>query len=81
MRLYYINEVGSNEARFFTVYERTTGHILSFHVFYDDAFKVANFMDRGGAFFGFTPRFILKEVPVNKFKKKDINDNFKKLDK
>jgi hypothetical protein len=57
---------------FWTVYETATEQLIRTFFFQDDAQEYAEFLDSGGAFAGFTPAFVLREVAVNR----DINSEF-----
>jgi len=57
---------------FWSVKETSTNQVIeSFH-FEEDAMEYANFLIKGGAFDGFTPSFVLREVVFEE----DINDKF-----
>lgn len=53
---------------FYCVYEHRTEQAFNFFFFEEDAIRCKDFLDKGGAFNGFTPAFILKNisVPINK---------------
>ena len=53
------------------VYEKVSQQIVAEFFFEDDAQEYCQFLEKGGAFAGFTPAFILQRVPVL-----DINQNF-----
>lgn len=48
------------------VFEEETQQVIQFHYFLDDAKAQAKFMENGGAFRGFTPSYMLIEVPLKK---------------
>lgn len=50
------------------VYEELTNQVIQFHYFLDDAKAQAKFFESGGAFRGFTPSYMLIEVPLRKSK-------------
>jgi hypothetical protein len=45
------------------VYEKNTEQVIETFFFEEDAINFAKFLDKGGAFDGFTPNFILKSIP------------------
>jgi hypothetical protein len=63
---------------FFCLYENATEQAIDFFLFKDDAEDKLEFLNRGGAFDGFTPSFLLKEVVLPKTQK-EINTNFEEL--
>lgn len=54
------------------VYEYATDHIVETFFFEEDAEDRAEFMEHGGAFDGFTPKFMTVTVKT----KKDLNEAF-----
>jgi hypothetical protein len=56
------------------VYEKATSHVIETFFFEEDAIEFASFMDRGGAFDGFTPAFMLKPILGS-----DLNAKFERL--
>jgi hypothetical protein len=60
---------------FWCVWEKTSEQIIEFFYFREDAEKCALFLENGGAFSGFTPGFILKDLKIMK----DIDQEFTKL--
>ena len=52
------------------VHETATDQIVAEFFFEEDAEVLCRFLEKGGAFAGFTPSFILTKVPTN------INDAF-----
>lgn len=56
------------------VYEHSTEQVVRKHYFEEDAKEYARFINRGGAFSGFTPSFMLIEFET----KSDVNDKFEK---
>ena len=65
MRKYSIHNVESEDGDFFhAVFEEQTGQVIDFYYFLDDAVDCATFMNSGGAFDGFTPAFMLKEINI-----------------
>ena len=55
------------------VYEVATNQIIDKFFFEDDAFDLAEFMENGGAFDGFTPAFMTSMVKV---KNENLNEAF-----
>lgn len=72
---YDIHAVEEDGNYFFCVYENATEMPFDFFYFEEDAKACADFMEKGGAFNGFTPKYIL--IPINTGRKKeDINSKF-----
>ena len=64
MSKYSIHSLQSEEDDFFFgVYEEQSEQVIDFFYFHEDAEKIIDFMERGGAFAGFTPAFMLRSVP------------------
>lgn len=63
---------------FWCLYEKATEQAINFFLFKDDAEEQKNFLEKGGAFNGFTPSFMLKEVNLPKTSV-EINKNFEEL--
>lgn len=61
---------------YFAVYEENTEQVIAFHYFQEDAKKQAKFMESGGSFDGFTPSFVLRQIPSQVI---DPNDKFQSL--
>lgn len=57
------------------IYEKPTEQVVGSFFFEDEAEAYHKFLTMGGAFYGFTPSFILIEVKA-KLKKPDINQVF-----
>lgn len=57
------------------VYEHPTEQVIKSYDFSEDAEKYCKFLNRGGAFDGWTPSFLLREVTVNK----NLNQEFNQL--
>lgn len=73
MSNYYVLPVETEEHDFvWCVMERTTEQLIEAYLFKDDALEYANFLEKGGAFDGWTPSFMLQEVVVPK----DLNQEF-----
>lgn len=75
---YEIAVVEDDNDFFFCVYEKATEQAIDFFLFKDDADARKKFLERGGAFDGFTPSFILKEVSLPKTPS-EINRNFEEM--
>lgn len=56
------------------VVETATENLIDTFFFEDEALELAEFMEYGGAFNGFTPAFMLKPVPSN-----DLNAKFEQF--
>jgi hypothetical protein len=63
---------------FHCVYEKATEQAFDFYLFLDDAKEVANFLETGGAFDGFTPSFMLIQFTTARTKD-DINAKFAEI--
>jgi len=61
--MYTIHTLEHEGDFFYAVFEEQSEQVIDFYYFYDDALKVSKFMEKGGAFNGFTPAFILRTVP------------------
>ncbi len=60
MKKYDVNPVSTNDEDFYwQLYEIASERIIATFPFREDAQKAADWMDKGGAFNGFTPGFIL----------------------
>jgi hypothetical protein len=70
--------VEHEEDFFWCLYEKDTEQAINFFLFKDDAEEQKNFLEKGGAFNGFTPTFMLKEVNLPKTSV-EINKNFEEL--
>lgn len=67
MENYTLHVVEDDEGNFFhCVYEELTQQVYDFFYFLDDAKDCIEFLEQGGAFAGFTPAFMLKEVNFKK---------------
>ena len=58
---------------FWCVYENSSKQVIETFLFEDDAFEMADFMENGGAFNGFTPLFVTSKVNLPK---EDVNRSF-----
>lgn len=77
MDKYEIHSMQTEEGDFFFgVYEKQTEQVIDFFYFHEDAEKIVDFMEKGGAFNGFTPTFMLRSVPRAK---SDLNQDFNDL--
>lgn len=75
---YTVHVAEDEESNFFhVVYEKATDQIIEYFFFEDEAADYALFLNKGGAFDGFTPPFILKEIMFPK-DKETINNQFEK---
>jgi hypothetical protein len=73
MSKYYVLPLETDELDFiWCVMENQTEQLIQAFEFEDEAFECAEFMESGGAFDGFTPSFILREVVFQK----DMNKEF-----
>ena len=75
---YQIAVVEDDNDFFFCVYENATEQAIDFFLFKDDADERKEFLEKGGAFDGFTPSFILKEVSLTKTAT-EINHHFEEI--
>lgn len=79
MRNYSLHTVQDDDGNFFhCVFEEQTQQVYDFFYFLDDAKNCIGFLESGGAFNGFTPAYMLREVPVKKTKD-DLNTEFSNL--
>lgn len=72
MDRYAVNPVNIEGNFFWELYETSTDQVIDQFFFEEDAVDTANFMERGGAFAGWTPSFILREVAAPR----DLNHEF-----
>lgn len=73
---YSLHVMEDGEGNFFhCVFEEQTQQVIDFYYFLDDAVETAKFMESGGAFAGFTPAFMLREVNVG-HTTEDLNSKF-----
>lgn len=73
---YTVHVAEDDENNFFhVVYENATEQIIDYFFFEDEATDYALFLNKGGAFNGFTPKFILKEVEIP-MEDYDVNRKF-----
>jgi hypothetical protein len=62
-----------DEGYFYVVLEKQTEHVIDSFFFEEDAIEYCDFLNKGGAFDGNTPAFILNKVKI------DINTEFNSL--
>lgn len=73
MNNYYVLPLETDEYDFiWCVMENQTEQLIEAFEFEDEARKYAKFLNRGGAFDGWTPSFILQEVVLSQ----DLNSDF-----
>jgi hypothetical protein len=73
MSKYYVLPLETDEHDFiWCVMENQTEQLIQAFGFEEDALEYANFLEDGGAFAGFTPSFVLREVVIQK----DMNKEF-----
>jgi hypothetical protein len=70
--------VEDDDCAFWAVLENKTEQPIDFFYFEEDAKEYKQFLNSGGAFDGFTPSFVLKEVVLPK-DDYAINDEFSRL--
>jgi hypothetical protein len=70
MKYTYYPEFDADDCLEWHVYETATDQVVVSFLFEEDAVLETNRLERGGAFDGFTPSFMLTKVPT------DINDKF-----
>lgn len=75
MKKYETHPVNINGDFMWELTETETEHVIGYYFFEEDARKAARFMEKGGAFDGWTPSFILQDVEIFK----DINQEFSVL--
>ena len=71
MNLYrYYPEFNDNDELLWLVYENGSQQIVAEFFFEEDAVELCEFLESGGGFAGFTPKFILQKVSI------DMNEAF-----
>ena len=71
MKLYkYYPTFDGDDNLIWHVYEKNTDQVVGEFFFEEDAAEMAMFLEKGGAFAGYTPTFMMTKVPTN------INDAF-----
>lgn len=66
----YYPEFNEGDELLWLVYEEPTSQVVAEFFFEDDASEYCSFLEKGGAFSGFTPAFILRRMEI------DTNDAF-----
>lgn len=66
----YYPEFNEGDELLWLVYEEPTAQVVAEFFFEDDAAEYSTFLERGGAFSGFTPTFMLRRMEI------DTNDAF-----
>jgi len=69
---YYVLPLEVNSDFIWCVMEKKTEQLIKAFEFEEDALDYANFLESGGAFDGFTPSFILREVVFTR----NVNHDF-----
>ena len=69
---YLVGPVKENDEFVWEVFEVASEQVVGRWYFEEDAIAQAEFMESGGAFEGFTPQFMLREVALAK----DLNQEF-----
>jgi hypothetical protein len=64
MRLYTYFPSLDNDEVLWNVFEEPTQQVIRSFFFEDDAQEYMYFLEKGGAFYGFTPSFMLKAMPL-----------------
>ena len=76
MKNYEIHTLKDEEDMFFwCVWEKASEQAIDFYYFHEDAIETVKFLENGGAFAGFTPAFILKEMKLQR----NVDQEFTKL--
>jgi hypothetical protein len=75
MEKHTIHTVDYDNNTYYCVFENSTEQVLDFFLIESEANKKKKFLDKGGAFDGFTPEFVLRKV--NSYI--DINNKFEEL--
>lgn len=76
MEKYSVMLVREDNEYFWIVYENQSDQIIDSFYFEEDAIDAAKFMEQGGAFDGFTPTFILQDIPLPK---EEVNQSFNRM--
>ncbi len=71
---YYVLPLEVNSDFIWCVMEKKTEQLIKAFEFEEDALDYANFLESGGAFDGFTPSFILREVVFARNVNADFSD-------
>jgi hypothetical protein len=75
MEKHTIHTVDHDNNTYYCVFENYTEQVLDFFLIESEANKKKKLLDKGGAFDGFTPEFVLRKV--NSYI--DINNKFEEL--
>lgn len=76
---YTLHVLQDEDQNFFhCVFEEPTQQVIGFYYFLDDAKEVADFMNSGGAFDGFTPHFMLNDVNID-YTTEELNSVFDRV--
>ena len=78
MHKYTVHPIQNDNDIFFCVYEEATEQAIDFFFFQEDAEACKTFLENGGAFHGFTPRFMLLSVK-RQIEKKSVHEAFKEV--
>lgn len=73
---YSLHKVEHENTTFHCVYEIVTEQLIKYFTNKKEAQRYMDFLNNGGAFNGFTPSFILKEL--KEVQETDINESFDK---
>jgi len=76
MKKYSVEATHIADDYFWNVYEKQSNQVIRTFYFEDDAKETAKFMEKGGAFDGFTPAFMLISVTLPG---EDINQRFRRI--
>lgn len=68
---YETKSIKNEEGFFWAVTEKDTEQTIKVFFFQDEARRFMKFLNRGGGFDGWTPAFMLREMP-----KTDLNEDF-----
>jgi len=58
---YSLHTVQEDNKEFHCIYEHETEQLINFYILKEDAMKYYDFLAKGGAFDGFTPKYMLTE--------------------
>lgn len=73
MRKYSVEATHIADDFFWNVLEKKTAQVIRTFYFEEDALDMARFMEKGGAFDGYTPAFILNSAQLPS---EDVNEKF-----
>jgi len=74
MSNYYVLPLAVNDDFIWCVMENKTKQLIKAFAFEDEAEEYSEFLGEGGAFDGFTPTFILREVVLSRNVNADFSD-------